>query len=333
MALTLATRAVTAPPGVTAVAPALPADLPGGLPAGSPTRPPVGAPADLGILSTTHRDALPLPTAFWGPAEAREALAEARLALPVTLRRPRLVSALTTVVLRAGQHAVKIYPPGTDAAHLDRIAEALHGTDTALLPVCAPVTTSFGVVSVSPWLSNPRPVGWADTGALLRRFHDAHADADVPAWDPLRRLVVLAVGLPDDAAAVLLDARAALLQALSGLHSPLGVGVVHGDVSPANVMRRPGGPVLIDLDFVARAPREYDLTSAARRFVAGEIDAVTYRDFCAAYGADVLPWDGRVVLDRIAELGAVAFRIWDDARRGAPLEWLDSAVREWRTPL
>jgi hypothetical protein len=100
-----------------------------------------------------------------------------------------------------------------------------------------------------------------------------------------------------------------------------------------NVMRRAGGPVLIDLDFVARAPREYDLTSAARRFVAGEIDAATYHGFCAAYGADVLPWDGRVVLDRIAVLGGVAFRIWDDTRRGTPLEWLDDAVREWRTPL
>jgi len=287
----------------------------------------------LDLLSPTRRDALPLPTTSWGLPEAREALAEAQLVLPVTLRRPRLVSALTTVVLRAGQHAVKVYPPGTDADHLAQITAALDGTSTALLPVCEPVVTSSGVVSVSPWLTSTRPVGWRDTGALLRSFHDAHADADVPAWDPLRRLVALAVDLPDDAAAVLLDARVALLEALSRLHSPLGVGVVHGDVSPSNVMRRLGGPVLIDLDFVARAPREYDLTSAARRFVAGEIDAPTYHGFCAAYGADVLPWEGRVVLDRIAELGGVAFRIWDDTRRGAPLEWLDDAVREWRTPL
>jgi len=108
---------------------------------------------------------------------------------------------------------------------------------------------------------------------------------------------------------------------------------VHGDVSPANVMRRPGGAVLIDLDFAARAPREYDLTSAARRYEAGEIDAATYRDFCEGYGADVRSWDGRVVLDRIAQLGGVAFRLWDDRRAGRALDWLDDAVREWRTAL
>jgi Phosphotransferase enzyme family len=281
----------------------------------------------------TEHDPLPLPVSTWGAEQALEALAEARLALPMPLRRPRIVSALTTVVLRAGHHAVKVYPPGTDAAHLARIGEALAETRTALLPVAAPVVTSFGVVSVSPWLSDARPVSWAETGELLRRFHTTHEDADVPDWDPLRRLVGLAADLPEEAADVLLAARAELLTALASLHSPLGVGVVHGDVSPHNVMRRSGGPALIDLDFVARAPREYDLTSAARRFVAGEIDAATYRSFCDAYGADVLGWDGRMVLDRIALLGGVAFRIWDDQRKGIALHWLDNAVREWRTPL
>ena len=285
------------------------------------------APAD------TERDPMPLPVGAWGHLEALDALAEARLVLPVPLRRPRLVSALTTVVLRAGQHAVKVYPPGTDAGHLARIADALADTRTALLPVAGPVVTSSGVVSVSPWLTDRRPVCWGETGRLLRAFHAEHTGADVPDWDPLRRVVALAGDLPDDAADVLLAARRALLDALSALHSPLGVGVVHGDVSPANVMRRPGGPVLIDLDFAARAPREYDLTSAARRFEAGEIDAATYRDFCAGYGADVRSWDGRVVLDRIAELGGVAFRIWDDRRSGRSLAWLDGAVREWRTAL
>jgi hypothetical protein len=335
MALTLAARAaIAAPPAPEAVTTA-PDSAPGTSLALDlrPSAAPAGHVAGPGAPATTEHDALPLPTGSWGVPEAREALAEAALVLPVPVRRARVVSALTTVVLRAGQHAVKVYPPGTDADHLARIAGALHGTGTALMPVCAPVVTSSGVVSVSPWLPSTRPVGWRDTGDLLRRFHDAHADADVPAWDPLRRVVALAADLPDDAATVLLDARAALLEALSGLHSPLGVGVVHGDVSPANVMRRLGGPVLIDLDFVARAPREYDLTSAARRFVAGEIDAATYHGFCTAYGADVLPWEGRVVLDRIALLGGVAFRIWDDTRRGVPLEWLDDAVREWRTPL
>jgi Phosphotransferase enzyme family len=317
----------SAPTGVTRAEAALAALVPAPAPAAPP-----GATGDA-VPGTTQLDPLPLPVGRWGAEDALDALAEARLALPIPLRRPRVVSALTTVVLRSGQHAVKVYPPGTDPAHLARIGRALADTSTALLPVADPVVTSSGVVSVSPWLTDRRPVTWAEAGRLLAAFHAAHGRADVPAWDPLRRVVVLAADLPDEAAEVLLTARLELLAALAGLHSPLGVGVVHGDVSPANVMRGPHGPVLIDLDFVARAPREYDLTSAARRFEAGEIDAASYHGFCAGYGADVRSWDGRLVLDRIAQLGGVAFRIWDDRRGGRSLSWLDDAVRRWRTAL
>ncbi|MBX9247096.1 phosphotransferase, partial [Actinotalea ferrariae] len=276
---------------------------------------------------------LPLPQPGWGVADALEAVAEARLALPIARTEPVVVSALSTVVLRCGDHAVKVYPPGTDATHLDRTTTALAGSATALLPDAAPVVTSAGVVTLLPWLPDARPVTWAETGTLLARFHAEHDDADVAAWEPLRRLDTQTDGLPDDAAAVLLAARDALRDALASLHSPLGVGVVHGDLSPANVMRGPTGPVLIDLDWVARAPREYDLGSAARRLDAGELDAATYLGFCRAYGADVRGWEGRVVLDRIAELGGVAFRLWDDRRNGRTLDWLDAVVARWRTPL
>lgn len=277
--------------------------------------------------------ALPLPDSTWGAAEAREALAEARLALRLDLPEPTLVSSLTTVVLRSGEHAVKVYPPGTDHTHLARLTTALAGSASVLLPVADPVVTSSGVVSVSAWLDDALPVGWAAAGALLRTFHTEHADADVAVWEPLQRMLSQAEGLPDEAAEVLLAARTALLQELEVLRSPLGVGVVHGDVSPSNVMHRDGRPILIDLDFVARGPLEYDLGSAARRRDAGELDAATYRRFCEAYGADVRTWDGRVVLDRIAELGGVAFRLWDDRRQGRPLTWLADVVARWRTPL
>ncbi|MFC4555942.1 phosphotransferase [Georgenia faecalis] len=284
---------------------------------------------------------LPMPLASWGVPEARLALDEARLACHVPLAPVTLISALTTVVFRCGDHAVKVYPPGTDPGHLARLATALTGSASALLPIAPPIVTSWGVATLTPWVGvaprrGPAPTpaaGWAGTGALLRAFHAEHLDADVPVWDPLRRVVTQTRDLPDAAAAVLLDARGTLLEELARLRSPLGVGVVHGDVSPSNVLAGPGGPVLIDLDFAARAPLEYDLSSAARRADAGEIDAVTYLAFCRAYGHDVRTWDGRVVLDAIAALGGVAFRIWDDRRAGRELTWLDGAVARWRTPL
>lgn len=288
---------------------------------------PTAAPAGVAV------DPLPLPAHGWGTADAFAAVAEARLALPVVLPEADVVSALTTVVLRAGDFAVKVYPPGTDAAHLARIATRLAPARTALLPVGPPVVTSHGVVSVSPWLPAAPPVGWPAVGALLRRFHADHAGADLPAWMPLRRLPSQVAGLPEEAAAVLMDARAALLAALGRVGSQLGTDVIHGDVSPSNVMLTAAGPRLIDLDFVAVGPREYDLACAARRLAAGEIDAATYRGFCEAYGFDVRGWDGLAVVNRLAELGGLAFRLWDTRHHGGGLDWLDGAVAQWRTPL
>ncbi|GIG29053.1 hypothetical protein [Cellulomonas marina] len=279
-------------------------------------------------------DPLPLPTGPWGVTEALLALDEARLALPGISPDVQVVSALTTVVLRCGDEAVKVYPPGTDPTHLSRTAAALAGSRTALLPTAGPVITSWGVVTVQPWLTSTGPVDWARTGRLLQRFHAAHADADLPAWQPLRRLAPQVADLPDEAAAVLLAARDTLLAELARLDSPLGVGAVHGDVSPMNLLRHGRRPVLIDLDFAARALREYDLGSAARRADTGELDPETYLAFCREYGHDVRGWDGRIVLDRIAALGGVGFRLWDCRRQGdGSLAWLDDAVAEWRTPL
>ncbi|EYR62483.1 hypothetical protein N866_08220 [Actinotalea ferrariae CF5-4] len=285
-------------------------------------------------LAGDRVEVLPLPTAGWHLPDALDALAEARLALPdLPAADAVVVSDLTTVVLRVGDQAVKVYPPGTDPAHLARVVTGLAGSTTALLPTGGPVVTSSGVVMVSPWRTAVRPVDWTETGSLLRRFHDDHAHADVAAWDPLRRLVTQVDGLPDDDARVLLDARRILLDAVDGLRPLLPPGVLHGDVSPLNVLHTADGPVLIDIDFVARGPREYDLFSAARRHITGEIDDAAYLGFCRAYGTDVRGWDGFTVLDRIGRLGGVAFRLWDDRRHGRPLDWLADAVTEWRTPL
>ncbi|HEY6933821.1 MAG TPA: hypothetical protein VI452_10510 [Marmoricola sp.] len=276
---------------------------------------------------------LPLPRPGWGTREALLALDEARLALPVRVPDAEAVSALTTVVLRAGDHAVKVYPPGTDAGHLDRTAAALSGSATALLPTVPAVTTSYGVVTLVPWLPSAGPVTWPALGRLLRAFHDAHADADLPRWQPLSRLPSQVAGLREEHAAVLLEARSALLGALEEVSSQLGVGTIHGDVSPGNVVRTVRGPRLIDLDWVARAPREYDLASAARRFAAGDISRQAYAGFCRGYGADVRSWPGLPLVNRIADLDGVAFRLWDCRQHGRGLDWVSREVALWRTPL
>ena len=302
---------------LTALAPAAVVPPPGRSPAGAGTVP------------------LPLPGPGWGAADALLALAQAapRLTVTVPVSGAEPVSVLTTVVLRAGGYAVKVYPPGTDPAHLARLTTALAGSTAAHLPRLPPEVTAHGVVTVTDWLPSAAPVTWSELGALLRCFHDQHAGARVPAWAPLSRLASQIACLRPEAADVLLRARDVLLQALAEVGSELGEGLIHGDVSPSNVLRVPGGPRLIDLDWVASAPREYDLSSASRRFRAGEIGRSTYAGFCRAYGFDVCSWAGLPVLDRVADLGGVAFRIWDSRHHGRGLDWLDRELDVWRTPL
>lgn len=284
-------------------------------------------------LTLTGIPPLPLPGLSWGATDALAALAEARHSQPVPLPEASVVSALTTVVLRSGQHAIKVYPPGTDPAHLNRLADALAASGTAHLPISRATETPYGVVTVSPWLVAARPVSWAELGRLLRAFHDEHRAADIPHWRPLSRLPEQVRFLPDEQAEVLMEARAILLSALQEVGSVLGHGVIHGDVSPSNVMRSATGPRLIDLDWAARGPLEYDLAAAARRVRNGEISRRTYARFCAGYGHDVRSWPGLPVLDRIADLGGVAFRIWDSRHHGLDLDWVAEEVKVWQRPV
>ncbi|WP_374967856.1 phosphotransferase [Terrabacter sp. BE26] len=278
--------------------------------------------------------ALPLPAAGWGARDASAALEVARALLPVQVGpADEVLGLLTTVVLGAESHVVKVYPPGTDAAHLDRIHTALAGSRTATSALVPAVVTPHGVVTVASRLSGGSPVTWPEVGALLQAFHAEHADAAVATWSPLSRLGSQVALLPEEHAHILWSARDGLLSALAGVRSELGYGVIHGDVSPSNVMHDGRRAALIDLDWVAVAPREYDLASASRRFRAGELDRATYRDFCAAYGHDVLGWEGLPLLDRIADLAGVVFRIWDCRHHGRDLDWLRGELQLWGTPV
>jgi hypothetical protein len=278
--------------------------------------------------------ALPLPPAGWGVADALAAFEAARPALPAGVLAPAAVlGELTTVVLDAGEHVVKVYPPGTDAGHLDAIHAVLGGSTSATVACVPAVSTVHGVVTVSRRVPGGTAVTWSEVGTALRRFHDENGGKPVPAWAPLSRLAAQVTSLPAVQAEVLLTARDVLLAALSGVRSELGYDTIHGDVSPSNVLRDGRAVTLIDLDWVARGPREYDLASASRRFRAGEIDRATYRSFCRAYGHDVLGWEGLPLMDRVADLSGVVFRIWDCRHHGRDLDWLPEELRLWRTPL
>ncbi|MGN6334373.1 MAG: phosphotransferase enzyme family protein [Motilibacteraceae bacterium] len=307
---------------------------------------PVDRPIDR--LVDTPAPAL-VPPDTWGAAAALLAWRSAAEVLGVEdAHRAVVVRELSTVVLRTGDWAVKVYPPTLDVERLHAVLRALPADagDLVLPALGRPgvVRTPHGLVSLYPWLDRGAEASWPEIGALLRSFHATPGvdDAQLPRWSPLSRvpeqLAVYAAHPQHDAglAEVLATARGRLLAQVASLRSDLGWGLVHGDVSVENVLRRPDaaaehGPcVLIDLDWVAYGPREYDLVGAALRRDTGELDEETYLAFCRAYGHDVRSWSGLGLVAEICELGGLTFGLWAACRRQEGLSWLPAAVQRWR---
>jgi hypothetical protein len=284
------------------------------------------AAAPVTTVTALPTDPLPLPQPGWGAEQARQAVAEAALVLPELAGPALLVRAVSTVVLRVGECAVKVHPPGTDPLHLARVHAVLADSPVALTATAPPVVTSHGVVTVTPWTPPGSPLGWGEVGEVLRTLHDLPTAAALPAWSPLRRLPAQLLELPEPAARRLLDARTALLDRLAGLAPALPPGAVHGDVAPDNVLATPSGPRWIDLDFTCAGLREYDVAAVVRRYAAGELSDADYRAFVHGYEVDLRGWPGLALLDELCALSAVGFRLWTDRCAARPSGWLPEAL-------
>jgi Phosphotransferase enzyme family len=290
---------------------------------------PVPAADDLvadAVLLAPVCDPLPLPVPGWGAEQARDAVAEAALVRPELGAPAALVRALSTVVFRVGECAVKVHPPGTDPAHLAAVHAVLADSPVALTATAPPVVTSSGIVTVTPWTAPGPQLGWGEVGRVLRALHDLPTAAALPAWTPLRRLPAQLEHLPATSARALHDARSSVLDRLAALVPALPLGALHGDVSPENVLSTPTGPRWIDLDFACAGLREYDLAAVVRRYAADEITDADYRAFVLGYGADLRGWPGLALLDELCALSGVGFRLWLDRRAGRPSDWLDDAL-------
>ena len=278
-------------------------------------------------------DPLPLPVAGWGATQARDAVREASLVLPPLAAPARLVRAVASVVFQVGPLAVKVHPPGTDPQHLAHVHAVLGTLPIAVTNQCAPVVTTSGVVSVTPWQpSQPASsaAGWPALGEALRVLHD-HPGADrLPAWAPLRRLPAQLEHVDAAAASRLTAARSAVLAELADLEWLLPPGALHGDVSPDNVLATPDGPRWIDLDFACHGRREYDLSAVVRRRACGRLSGPDYRAFCRSYGVDVAGWPGLRVLDDLCALSGLGFRLWLDRCAGRPSDWLTGELDRLR---
>lgn len=293
---------------------------PSAVSAPTPVDLPVDPPVDLPV------DPLPLPQPGWGAGQARLAVAEAALVLPQLTGPAQVVRAVSTVVLRVGESAVKVHPPGTDPSHLARVHAVLADSPVALTATCAPVVTSHGVVTITPWTPAAVPLGWGAVGEVLRVLHDLPSARALPAWAPLRRLPAQLRELPGSCAARLLAARSDVLCRLAELAPVLPSGALHGDVAPDNVLSTPTGARWIDLDFACSGLREYDVAAVVRRYAAGALSDADYRAFVHGYQVDLRGWPGLALLDELCVLSGTGFRLWTDRCADRPSSWLPEVL-------
>jgi hypothetical protein len=299
------------------------------LPSAAPTRsapaPAVAPPFEADSAVRAVRSAAP---SLGVPSAARGVLAAGEVSV---------VRVVSTAVLRAGSVALKVYAPGVDLARLEAAHAAVAAApESWVVPLGPPVPTPYGTVVAYPWVESGEQPGWGEIGALVRRWHEAGPGAvALPAWTPLSRVptqVAAYAARPDaDAGLVrlLLTVREQLVLAAGALRSDLGWGVIHGDVSADNVLRRAGAPVFVDLDWVAVGPREYDLVPCAQRRERGEVDEATYEEFAAAYGHDVRGWSGLGLIEEICAFGGTTFALWLACQRGEGVGWLRDALARY----
>lgn len=229
----------------------------------------------------------------------------------------RLLRLGTNAVFRAGDHVIRVSPPGEDAdlvqQQLDFAAWLVDADFATPRPLSRLERDEQTGLIVTLWEFIDGEAGnVADRyslGRCLKEFHELTNTypGRLPEWEPLGRLGERLNTVPcddsfDDADRRLLcSKRDHLISSAAAAQFELPAGPLHGDVHTGNVLVRDGQIYLYDLDRIARGPREWDLTQpvgAADRF-GGSVAMLD--SLMRGYGWDLRawPWSAELVALRL----------------------------------
>ncbi|MCA1705382.1 MAG: aminoglycoside phosphotransferase family protein [Actinobacteria bacterium] len=177
-----------------------------------------------------------------------------------------------------------------------------------------PVREAGTVATLWPYLPSPSIPRARDLARAVRELHDLDAQPPaLPVHQPLARLYeTLDLDtmrdqpvLPSDTREWLLARASVLKHAYDTTTTPLGRGLIHGDVQPDNLLQDRGGRwLLIDWDRASHGPRELDLAFAVPdHFHESDNDRA---EFSAAYGDDSTTWTGWTLIRDLTELHSLA---------------------------
>ncbi|MEU1419224.1 aminoglycoside phosphotransferase family protein [Kitasatospora sp. NPDC005751] len=179
-----------------------------------------------------------------------------------------------------------------------------------------------------------------DLAHLLRKLHALHAPPSLalPAFDPLGRMPERIAAAPDSVSEAdkefLVRYAKELQSAYDGLTFNLASGPIHSDAHPGNVLRATNGSrYLVDLEYFANGPREWDLMlPAAYRYGFDWISASEYESFVSIYGYDVSRDSCFPVLRAIRELNMTVWIMQNvDHRDDIRIEF-EQRVSDLRNP-
>lgn len=233
----------------------------------------------------------------------RDAGADAarEVAQELGLEHPTLIMVRGAALWRAGEVALRVERPATDARRLIRLVKL---AAAAAVPVAVPLRDEpfehpQGQVTVWPWIE-PAPGRLPDLrclGAALLRLHE---NVDVGKWRQAgapsvftlferrlaRNLVVVADSHFDRGVIDLLERQRAiwLPRARETLPTPLGQGALHGDAHPGNLITTADGCWLVDWELACVGPAEWDHGHLLMHVRRGLVPAHHYADFAAGYG-------------------------------------------------
>ena len=239
------------------------------------------------------------------------------------LGRPVLVGIYGAALWQAGDVAIRVERPSTDARKLLDLVKvaALAGVPVAA-PVCdEPFEQPAGQVTLWRWIEAAQQdrVDHRCFGAAIRRLHQgvtaeqwlaagARPILETFSHRLQNNLDVLTAAGFDPSVVELLRRQGATWAevARSSLPTPLGQVALHGDPHPGNVISTEGGCVLVDWEFASVGPGEWDHSHLLMHVRRGQAPQRRYDEFAAGYGEDIRSWKGTEAWIRLHEVLATA---------------------------
>ncbi|MFE4332896.1 phosphotransferase family protein [Streptomyces sp. NPDC056831] len=219
-----------------------------------------------------------------------------------------------------GGVVVRIGRPGQGAAAAREVAVARWLAKEGMaavrpLPIDQPIQVGEHAATLWDELPLHRAGNEADLAPLLQQLHNLpQPHLDLGELDPFVRIadrVCSARWVGEQNQTWLLQHLDALRNSWAALPDGLPLCVIHGDAWPGNTaILANGTAVLLDFERTSIGLPEWDLTStavAADTF--GSVTAAEYRQFCVAYGHDVMDWGGYPTLRATRELRLVTFAL------------------------